>query len=202
MNLEELSKVWNSTDEELEKSVKINKALFKEVSMNKIQLSLGEIKLGSFIGIAVSIPFLFIVWSFVLQHYMVWKFLIPGLSLLLFLFLSLGFTGYKLFLYYSINSGESILQTQKNVERLKYLEIMEVRSLYVIIPLLYVIFLIVFAKLLFGYDAYQLGDLLILQGIGSFAVALIVVFFLKKFPNKNLQKSIDFLEEVKEMEGK
>lgn len=199
MNLQELSNIWNSTDNEQEKNIHINKTLFKEVSMNKIQSSLKEIKWTSFIEIAVNIPFLFFLWNFIVQHYATWKFLIPALALLFFTFYSLGFIGYKLFLFYSIDAKASVLQTQKNIAKLKYCEQMEVHSLYVIIPLFYVVFLIVFAKALANFDLYQLGNWLILQGIGGFVVSLIVVFFLKKFPNKHLQESIDFLEEIKEM---
>ncbi|MBK6285884.1 MAG: hypothetical protein IPF54_27250 [Draconibacterium sp.] len=45
MELHELSTIWNGTDSKLENTVRINKSLFMEVSMNRIkkQFELTEI---------------------------------------------------------------------------------------------------------------------------------------------------------------
>ncbi len=60
--------------------------------------------------------------------------------------------------------------------------------------------MIVIAKALANYDLYRHSEWLIYSTLGSVVIALIVVFFLRKFPNKRLQEAQAFLNDLKEAE--
>lgn len=200
MELQELSNIWKGADSKLESAVKINKSLFMEVSMNRIKTDLTTLRWTSYIEIVVNFLFLFFVVNFTTSHLWEIKFLIPGLLLFAFSIYSIIFSINKLVLHYRINVQTPVLQTQKKLEKLRFLELREIQSLYIFIPLLWLIFLIVGAKFILDLDLYNYMNWIIVQTAGSVVIAIIIVFILKKFPDKNLEKSISFLSEIAEEE--
>ncbi len=105
--------------------------------------------------------------------------------------------GYKLFLYYSLNSSASIFETQKKLESLRYYERLDTRSLAVIIPLFAAPFLIVFLKASLGLDLYVFQGPLLSLIIGSIGIGTLISFILLRFPDKGIEESLDFLEDLK-----
>ncbi len=196
MELHELSTIWNSTDSKLENTVRVNKSLFMEVSMNRIKNNLNSLRWTGYYEIIVNFLFLLFVVNFTLSSLSEFKFLIPGLILFAFSIYSIYFSIKKLVLHYGINAQTPVLQTQLKLENLKLLETRETQLLYVFIPLLSPVFLIVGAKFILNIDLYNYMNWLIAQTAGSVVIAVIIVFILKKFPNKNLEKSIAFLSEI------
>ncbi len=200
MELHELSTIWNGTDSKLENTVRINKSLFMEVSMNRIKTNLNTLRWTGYFEIIVNFLFLFFVANFTFSHFSEVKFLIPGLLLFVFSIYSIIFSINKLVLHYGIKAQTPVFQTQKKLEKLKFLELREKQMLYVLIPLLWAIFLIVGAKFILNLDMYNHMNWLMAQTGGSVVIAIIVVFILKQFPDKNLEKSIAFLNEIAEDE--
>jgi hypothetical protein len=139
--------------------------------------------------------------NFTLSNLSEFKFLIPGLILFAFSIYSIYFSIKKLVLHYGINAQTPVLQTQLKLENLKLLETRETQLLYVFIPLLSPVFLIVGAKFILNIDLYNYMNWLIAQTAGSAVIAVIIVFILKKFPNKNLEKSIAFLNEIADVKA-
>ncbi|WP_321290020.1 hypothetical protein [uncultured Sunxiuqinia sp.] len=201
MDFQELNNIWNRADESLETNLKINKAMFKEVSMQKIKSKLYELKLSSWIEIAFNIPFALFLILYVIDQFTVIKYSGPAFLLLLISLFSLTFSGHKLYLYYRrIHASQSLVETQKSIEKLKYYEQMEKNLLYVIIPLFSTAFLIVMSQSILNIDLYQYSNWVVLQTAASLIVALIIVFILKKFPNRKIQESLSFLKEINAIE--
>lgn len=200
MEFQELSTLWNSNDQALGQQIAIKQKLVKEVSMQKVRGHLAEIKWTSFFELGTNLMFVLFIGRFVTGHFSEMKFLAPGLLLLGLTIGSLIFSSYKLSLYYGIRAGFSVVQTQTKVARLRYLELLNTNLLYLAIPLFYAPFMIVLAKAWAGYDLYQHSDWLLYSTLGSVAIALIVVYFLKKFPSQRLQEAQSFLNELKETE--
>jgi hypothetical protein len=200
MELQELSNIWNGTNSQLESTVKINKSLFMEVSMNRVKSNLTTLRWTSYIEVIVNFLFLFFVVNFTISNLVEIKFFIPGLLLVAFSIYSIIFSINKLLIHYRINAQTPVIQTQKNLAKLKFLESKEIQLLYIFIPLFWSIFLIVGAKFILNLDMYEYMNWLIAQTAGSVVIAIIVVFILKKFPDKNLEKSISFLKEIAEEE--
>lgn len=203
MKFEELTEIWNSPDMELEKSVQINRQLVKQLGMKKVKSHLFEIKWSAIFEIVTQFVFAVILIGFMVNHFAQLWFYIPATILLGFTLFSLIVEIIKLSLFLTLDSGSAVVESQKKLSRLKYFEMLDINSLYVIVPLFPVPFLIVFAKLLFGYDLYQFDvmKLFLYSLLGGLLVAVIIVYFLKKFRGKNLDESISFLEGLNEIES-
>ena len=180
MQFEELSEIWNSPNMELEKSVQINRKLVKQLGMNKVKSHLFEIKWSAIFEIVTQFIFAVILIGFTINHFAEMQFFIPAGLLLVFTLFSLIVEIVKLYLFLSLDSGASVLESQTKLSRLKYFEMLDINSLYVIVPLFSVPFLIVFAKLLFNVDLYEfdLTTLFLYSFFGGLVVAAILVYFL------------------------
>lgn len=200
MELQELVNIWKHQDEKLEGNLKINRELLRETSMRKVRSLLAEFKGSSITEIVVDGLFLLFLMPFLVDHLTVLKFAIPALVLLIYIYSSLGFNIYKLVLLHRINAETPVVQTQKILGRLQLYELYEKNSLYIGIPIFAVAFVIVMAKALFDFDLYTLGNLLLSFAGGSFVVAVIIVWLLKRFPDKNMEKAIRFVDEIKAFE--
>lgn len=199
MDFQELSTLWNSSEQELNQQIEIRQKLVKEISMRKVKTHLAEIKWTAFVELGVNLLFVLFISRYLAENLSETKFFAPGLLLFIFTIGSLVFSSYKLTLYYGIQAGFSVVQTQEKVARLRYLELLSTNSLYLAIPLFYAPFMIVMAKAVANFDLYRYGDWLIYSTLGSVGVALVVVYLLKKFPSKRLQEAHSFLNELKEM---
>lgn len=202
MELHELSNIWNGSDNKIESTVKINKSLFMEVSINRIKTELSPLSWTSFFEIIVSFLFLILMIKFSVSQISEIKFLIPGLLLILFSCYSIIFSLQKLYLLFGIKAETPVLLTQKKLKKLKLMEIRERQMLYFFIPLFSPIFLIVGAKTFFNLDLYLFINWLIAQTAASILIAAIIVYVMKKFPNKNLDEILSFLHEIAETEKK
>ena len=200
MDFQELSTLWNSNDQELSQQIGIKQKLVKEVSMRQVRSHLAEIKWTSFFELAVNLIFVSFIGRYTVENFSEMKFFVPGLLLFVLTLASLIFSTYKLTLYYGIQAGFSVVQTQRKVARLRYLELLSTNLLYIAIPLFYAPFMIVIAKSMANYDLYRHSEWLIYGTLASVVIALILVYLLKKFPSKRLQEAQTFLNELKEAE--
>ncbi len=198
MEFEELTNIWRSADEELKDSMKINKELLKQVSMNKIKSGLYDIKWDAILEIVISLAFLDFIWDFTWAHTTQTASLIPGLIILGATITTLVFDGYKLYLLYGIGTSRKVVETQKRLAHLQYVEQLDVNLLLLFMPLLAAPFVIVGAKAFIGIQLYIWNPYMIYLTIGSFGIAIILVFILKMFPNKKLKEAIAFLQEIRE----
>ncbi len=200
MDLQELVTIWNSADQALGKKIKINQTLFKEVSVNKIRSMLGEFKWTQFIEISVNALFLIYLMGFFIDYFSILKFSAPAVVLICLMIYGLGFNIYMLKLFYRINVRSSVLQTQRIIEKVRYYQAIYIKMLYVIIPLFSAPFLIIIVKAIFDFDVYVLGNWLYYYVAVSFIIALIVVYFLRRFPDRNVEKALSFLREIRDFE--
>lgn len=201
MKFEELTNIWHSTDMALDQSIKINRDLVKSLGLSKVKSKLSGIKWTSIFEIVVGIWFADLLAGFLRANLNDPWFAIPALSLLVITGFSLAIDILKLVRLLSIDPGESVVHAQKRLASLKKLEILDTYSLLVIIPLFSAPFLIVAAKGLIGLNLYDFGTQWIVSYVaGSAVVAVIIVFFLARYPNKELTEAIAFLNELKEGE--
>jgi len=202
MNFEELSKIWNQDHKE-ETHIEINERLLKEVSFNTVRNSLKEIKWSSIIEIVINYIWLFFLVEFIISYFNQAQFSIPAGILIIISVFSILIESYKLILYCTANVQSSIIGAQKKLEKLKFLELFDVNSLYIVIPLFFIPFLVVFSKGIIGIDIYEFGfsmrEILVATG-STFIISVIIVYFLKAFPNKELNESLDFISELREFQ--
>jgi len=92
------------------------------------------------------------------------------------------------------------LKTQRNLVLIQYFNRIEVNSLFFLIPTFSLAFLLVALKGLIGLDLYLISFPFIPYLIGSFLVGLVIIAFLKLFPDRQLNEAILFLEDLKKAE--
>ncbi len=199
MNYQEITNIWNETSNKAEMNVSIRQELLKKVSIQNIKSSLYEIKWTSFFELIVNAMWISFLIKFIAANTEYLGFVIPASILLLLALFSSIIETRKLIYFYSLKSSNSVFQTQKKLTKLQFLEHIDTLSLYVIIPLFAAPFFLVIAKSFFNLDLYQYSNALILMSFGSVIIALVLVYILKKFPNKHLQESVLFLRELKNL---
>ena len=201
MKFEELTTIWNSADTTLEHTVQINKQLVKDLGLTQVKSKLTEFKWTILFQILVEIIFLNFLIGFIVQNFTAYQFAIPASILLVITSFSLAFEIYQLWLSSTIDSNLTVVEAQKKLVGLQRMEILDMNSLYIIIPLFSAPFMIVAAKAFLNMNLYELGNnWLMYHSAGSVVIAIIIVFFLKMFPNKELIESVSFLNELKENE--
>ena len=201
MNFEELSEIWKSQNEN-EAKIEINKKIFLALSLNSVKNKLREVKWSSIIEVAINYIWAIFLVGFIINNFSEFKFSLPGIILFLIAVYSIVIETYKLVLYHSINHHQSILKAQHKLEKLNYLEKFDINSLYFFIPIFFIPFIIVATKGFLGIDIYDLGfsEREMISGfLGSFVVSVVVVFFLRKYPNKEMREALEYLRELKDM---
>lgn len=199
MNFQELEDIWNEGNRDLEQNITINHSSVKKINMKKITSNLAETRWENLIELGVNLWFLNFFQTFFVNHYHTPKFLVPGTFMLGLCIFSIIFCTYKLFLISRINRNYPVIKAQRNLALISYFNRIEINSLFFLIPTFSLAFLIVAAKGLIGLDLYAVGFPFIPYFIGSFIVSLIIVFFLKVFPDKKLRDTIAYLKELKEL---
>lgn len=198
MDLDKLKQVWETQD--TRSWMPIQQELLTNSSILKVRSKLYEVKWENLIELLISVPFFMFIVSFTIDQWENPYLFYPSLGILLFSIASIAFNAYQLYLYYGINPQNGILENQRRVEQIRYNRLMEINALLVIIPLFSVPFLLIGAKLILGFDLWELGSTLISFFLGSIGVAIIIVFLLRRFPNKALEESSQFLQELRDWE--
>ena len=202
MELDELKDLWQHYDETLDPQVQINRRLLKEVSIRKVHSHLIEFKSTAIIELVANFLFSIFLMQFIAGHWGLLKFTLPAAALLLLMLSGMAWSIYLLSLMSRVKAELPVIQAQHIVGRLRLYEYWETKALYVIIPVFSGAFLIVLAKALVGVDIYALvGSWLISFVAGSLAVAVIIVWFLQRFPDERLRRAERFLEEISAFES-
>lgn len=204
MNTEDLIKMWNQEDSNLEEVLKINQELLTTVSLQKVKSFLKPLERRNIFELVVNSLFLFWIVPFIAEHSTINYFLISGIFLFLMMLSGIISNIYNLYLAKSITFNTSIVETQQKIERLKLYERYSINTLYVVIPLAAVPFLLVLGKGFLGIDVYQIfgANNLWLFTFGSLIVGLIIVWFVKRFPDEEIEKANQFLTEINGFEEK
>ena len=201
METNDLIHLWHQYDKEVEGNWKINQHLLKEVSLRKVKSLLSEFNLQTIWEI-LSHGFFFIwVLGFFVDHFSTAKYAIPSVFLLMLSGWGLGWGIFKWVVVSSMNYDTPVIYVQKRLELFRLYNIWEINLLLVLIPFFWVAFLIVFPVMFLGVDIFDLlGKWLWYQFVGAFVIAAIIVWFLRQFPDKKMEKAIEFLNEIREVE--
>jgi hypothetical protein len=199
MQLEELKNLWQNFDNSIENKIEVNHQLLKEVSFKRIKRLLSGLKREQLFELIITLIFLPLLYQITFNSIQNTPLMICGTVLILMMLATIIYNIYVLFQVYSIHYEDAILESQQKLERLKVLEIKETNLLIVLIPLVYLCILIM-ANAFFNFKIAAPAVLFWgLQGVGTLVITLIIVYFLKRFPNQSLQKAIDFIGEMNDL---
>jgi hypothetical protein len=82
MKFEELAAAWQTNDQTLESTIKVNRLLIKDLTFTKIKSSLYEIKWTGYFELVVNVLFYFFLVNFIENHLTQFEFLIPAVLLM------------------------------------------------------------------------------------------------------------------------
>jgi alpha-beta hydrolase superfamily lysophospholipase len=184
MNFDDLQKQWIEYDTKLDAVLKLNQRAVREAGFARVRKSLFWHKVFIVAEILVGAWFVMMLGSFTANHWGEWKYVVPSVLLHAWVVASIGFVTYELIALNNIDYGQAIVSIQKQLETRRISRIRFAKWLLLSGTVLWVLWLVVGLKGIFGLDAYAGGGTrfvainLIVGGLA--AVAFIVVSRLNK----------------------
>jgi len=201
MELSEIKTLWQTHNNEVSDQITLNKRLLKESNINRIKSSLGEFKFENFLELILSVLFVPYIVGFIINYGTSLSFLLPASIVLLVTIATIIWNIQNLYNAISLNYDESITQLHKKISRLQLLAKYELNSLYILMPILSYCFLVLFAKSAFNINIYSyLNMYWLYNGVAVVAITLLIVWLLKKFPDKGIEQAATFLKEIEAFE--
>jgi len=200
MELEDLKNIWAEHNKKLDKNLKVNTYLLKTTTLEKTRGLMGNFKFETIFELIVNVLFYIFLMGFIADHIFEAKFLIPAIILQIMMILSIIWNIYSLNVLSKINYSIPIAVIQKKMERLRLYTIREINLLLIIIPIVTPCFVIVLLKGLIGFDAYIYYKIWFYPLITTVLITPVIVWLLRKFPDKKMEEAIRFLDEIKEFE--
>ncbi len=196
MNLDDIKNQWSAFDKKLDSSIKLNTLLLKEVSLNKTNSYLRRLSVPIYVELILSFFLLMILGNFIWNNLQEIKFLIPAISLDLFIIFLVHSSIKQLIEINSIDFSEPIITNQKKLESLKVRRINETKMVFLVSPLLWVPLLIVVVRAITGLDPYAIFSVSWLVGNLLFGLAVIplVLWVSKSYSHKF--ESSPFLQSI------
>lgn len=190
MNFDDIKNQWSAFDKKLDNSIKLNTLLLKEVSLNKTNSYLRRLSLSIYVELILSFFVLMILGNFMWNNLQEIKFLVPAISLDLFVIFLVHSGVRQLIAINSIDFSEPIITNQKKLESLKVRRINETKMVFLVSPLLWVPLLIVIVRAITGLDPYSIFSASWLVGNLLFGLAVIpLVLWLSKRYSHRFQNS-------------
>lgn len=186
MNLDDIKNQWSAFDKKLDNSIKLNTLLLKEVSLNKTNSYLRRLSVSIYTELILSFLVLLILGNFIWNNLYHIKFLIPAISLDLFIIFLVNSSIRQLIEINSIDFSEPIITNQKKLGNLKVRRINETKMVFLVSPLLWVPLLIVIVRGITGLDPYSIFSASWLVGNLLFGLAVIplVLWVSKRYSHK------------------
>lgn len=200
MEFQELSQLWQNSDQKIEQNIQLDLPQFEEINQRKVRPQMNNYLINVLIELFVGVAFQSFLNNFIGGHLATPAFWVPAVILAVINVYSIVFNAYQLYLYFQINVGKPVIEAQRIMTRLRLLERIDTYSLLVIIPLCAGPFLIVGAKHFLGMDLYQFSVYSLPFFLMNFVVAAIIVALLRLFPDKELKESQSFLDSIVKME--
>jgi hypothetical protein len=202
MELSELKSLWNTHHTQSSNQITLNKKLLKESSVNRIKSSLGEFKFENYLELILSVLFVPYIAGFIMDYGNSLTLLLPASIVLLVTIATIIWNIHNLYNAISLNYDESITQLHKKITRLQLWAKYELNALYLLMPILGYCFLVLFAKSVFNIDMYDyLNMYWLYNGVAVIAITVLIVWILKKFPDKKLEQAATFLKEIEAFEN-
>jgi len=202
MELDQLKKIWEANDQEIDSRLQLNKELLKEASVNKVQSYLFEFRLENYIELLINGAASFYLIRMFFNNLEDLKIALLIAFLAIMLFMEFVWNLYKLIQADKLSYKRPLIQNLKTLERLRWYNRWEITSLIVLIPLFSATFIILIPRLFFDLDVFPiLGNGIWYFVLGSAIVGFLIVGILRLFPDKKMEQAIAFLREISQYES-
>lgn len=186
MNFDDIKNQWTAFDKKLDNSIKLNTLLLKEISFNKTNSYLRRLSLSIYIELILSFLVLMILGNFMWNNLYQIKFLVPAISLDLFVIFLVHSGIRQLIAINNIDFSEPIITNQKKLESLKVRRISETKMVFLVSPLLWVPLLIVIVRGITGLNPYAIfsASWLVTNLLFGLAVIPLVFWVSKRYSHR------------------
>lgn len=154
MELENLKEMWNEYDAKLEKSVKLNAGIWKEVKLDKSRSLIRRMAVSSTVELLINLALAVLLGSFIADNISVVRFLAPAAVLDVVAILLVASSVYQLSLVGQLDFTKPVTLTQKRLAFLRAHKIRVTKWILLISVLIWTPLLIVGLKAFFEADAY------------------------------------------------
>jgi hypothetical protein len=196
MELDNLKKQWERLDAKLDAAMRLNRRVLDERVLNKAAKAMARLGWSIAFELALGVVAVLMTGSFVADHILEPRFVVPGLVLHVFMIAQIGVLVRKIMMTRQIDYAAPLLQIQKRIESLEILSIRTVVWTLLVSPVLWAALLIVVPKGIAGIDVYAgLGLKYILAnvvlGLAVIAVGLLVSRrYADRFPASPLGRKV------------
>jgi len=186
MELQDLKEIWNEYDKKLDKSIRLNTGVLKEIKMEQMKSRTHRISIGGVVELVLNAIVVLWLGSFIADHIGILRFVVPAVVLDVAAIALLIASVYPLVVLKQLDYGEPLLVIQKKLGALRALKIQTTKWVFVSAVLVWTPLLIVGLKALFGVDAYvYLGSAyLIASLVAGFVVIAIAIGISKRYGNR------------------
>lgn len=219
MDFDDLKQRWEDQDRKLDASLRLNASLVRTSALSKAKTAMRRLSL--FLGIEVLLDFglVLLLGSFLGDHWMEARFLLPAALLDLGLILLLIAGAHQWIALRNLDYSAPVLRIQKRMESLRMQRLRATKWTLLAAPLLWVPMLIVGLKGLLGVDAYLIlpGGWLIANLLFGLAVIPLAVWISRRYADRmdrsplvqrllrdlagyNLNAAADFLSSLAQFE--
>lgn len=218
MEDQELKKMWQSHSEKLSKSLELNRAIAKDLSISKTKSELRRLVVWRAIEASLFfIAFLLLV-AFIGNNFPVLHFVVAGLILMVFALIGLIGSLGQIGLISTMDYSTPITVFQEKLQRLKVYSLQTLRLLFLSIPF-YFAYIIIGFKALLGVDIYASAPTgwLIVNGVFSLLLLPLALWIYKSLSyrsktnwvrrliedngGRQIRSAIRFLEDIREFKG-
>jgi len=186
MQLQELKEIWNAYDRKLDNSIRLNKAVLKEIKLDQIKSRTSRATIAPAIEIGLNAIVMLWLGSFIADHIDSIRFLIPAIALDVAAIALLITSIFEVVMLRQIDYSRPLLGIQKRLDSLRALKIQTTKWVFTCAVLIWVPLLIVGMKAFFNIDAYAVFSpaYLVASVLAGFLVIGGVVWVSRKYRHK------------------
>src|SRR5688500_10498058 len=123
MELQELKEIWKEYDQKLDRSIRLNQAMLREVKLDQIKSRTSRATIGPAMELGLNAIVVLWLGSFVADHITEFRFAAPGIVLAIAAIALLISNVYQLVLLRQIHYSEPLLFLQKKLDTLRAVRI-------------------------------------------------------------------------------
>lgn len=219
MELDDFKSQWAEYDRKLDTSIHLSTQVLRETRMSRLGSNLKWAFRGILFEQLMSIPAVALLAIFIRNHISDPRYVVPAAVLDLFAIYSVVSCGWQMGTLSSIDYGQPVVTIQKKIQKVKLVRLATVKWGFLLWPILWIPFTIVFFRGIFGIDGYVMfrgSRLAIDLAAGAAITALLYVVsnrladrvnrlplaqrVFNELAGRNLSKATAFLEQLRQFE--
>ena len=175
-SFDNLRREWRERDQKLDAAIQLNNQLLRQSLLDKNLTAINKIGFASAFELMSWIPCIILFGIFNAQHFLDWKFFIPGLLLQAWVTVMPIVSLRQRAALQAVDFGQPVVTLQREIATLKMRRVLTLKWAFLIGQIIWwVPFVVVFFKGVFGVNLYAQSDWLNHFMIGNIAVGALLI---------------------------